>query len=232
MKKTVPVIISAVIATMLFMIGLSVVKNVSSKNNNQDPKSTSTVAQFSAREQQYQQLIADANVKISLANQQIENLSQQLIEQSTDSTSTYLFNAEQAAVLAENISGVPPQSLPELVNFNEKPAYEVVFSNGKIYIDANKGGVLFNGLQSEPVEISPEDAITIAVRYLGRTDVVSFSVGPFQGANVYIVGFSDGTLVYVNASGKVVAIQVAQQNSTSSSQEEIEEEDEDEHEDD
>lgn len=228
MKKTIPIIISAVLATILLTVGIGLVKNVNGKQLVVSPTENPVVTQYANREQQYQQLIADANTKISLANQQIEDLANQISTLSDSTPSDYVFTAEQAAVLAENIAGAAPMGLPELVNFNGTAAYEAIFENGKVYVDANKGSILFNGLQAKTTEISPEQAVNLASRYLNRSDVVSIDVTSFQGVNVYVVGFSDGTLVYVNITGQIVAIQMPQSSSsTNNGEDEHDEHEED-----
>jgi uncharacterized membrane protein YkoI len=134
--------------------------------------------------------------------------------------SQYLFTPEQASALAQTIAGSAPEQLPSLVSFSGTPAYEVIYANGNIYVDANTGAVLYNGLQKKSTYITSDQAINIAKSYLNSTDVVSVNFGVFNGANAYVVSFSNGQSVYVNLYGKIVAVQMAQQSSSSSSQSE------------
>lgn len=215
MKNKLALLISVLITAALLTVAIGVVKNVNARNNQPVANPTPTLVDTSTREQAYQQLIADANAKIAQANQQIETLMNQMPTVSTQTASPYLFSAEQAATLAMNVAGLNPKALPELVNFNNTPAFEAVFSNGKVYIDANTGRVLFNGLQAAPVRINADQAVAIATKYLNRSDVVSIDVAPLNGTSVYVIGFSDGTLVYVDITGQIVAIQMPSQNTSS-----------------
>lgn len=226
MKNKLALIISVVMTTILITIGIGVIRNVNADNQQAVVVPTATAIQSNDREQAYQQLLADANAKIELANQQIEQLVNQMPTQGVETVSPYLFSAPQAAALASNIAGVAPNALPELVNFNKTPAYEAVYGNGKIYIDANTGRILYNGLQAKPTNINASQAVNIAARYLNRTDVISIDVVPFNGTNVFMVGFSDGTQVYVDTTGQIVAIQMPSQDSKPS-QGEHEEKDDD-----
>jgi len=219
MKNKIAMISSIVMTTILITIGIGVIRNVNADNQQAVVVPTATTAQTNNREQAYQQLLADANAKIELANQQIEQLVNQMPTQGVETVTPYLFSAQQAAALASNIAGVAPNALPELVNFNNTPAYEAVYANGKIYIDANSGRILFNGLQAKPTNINASQAVNIAARYLNRNDVTSIDVVPFNGTNVFMVGFSDGTQVYVDATGQIVAIQMPSQVSQSSHEE-------------
>ena len=97
--------------------------------------------------------------------------------------SPYLFSAEQAAALAMNIAGVLPEQLPELVIFNNVPAFEVIYGNGNVYIDADSGKILYNGLQTRAVQINADQAVKIATNYLGRSDVVSIDVTSYGRKN-------------------------------------------------
>lgn len=226
MKNKLALIISIILTTALLTIGIGVIRNVRADNFQSVVIPTATTEQTNVREQAYQQLLADANAKIALANQEIEQLVNQLPTQGVETATPYLFSSPQAAALAANIAGVAPESLPELVNFNNTPAYEAVYANGKIYVDANSGKILYNGLQTKPANITANQAVNIATRYLNRTDVISIDVVPFNGSNVFLVGFSDGTQVYVDVTGQIVAIQMPSQQS-SSSHEEYDEKDDD-----
>jgi len=59
---------------------------------------------------------------------------------------------------------------------------------------------------AEPVNITPEEAASIASSVIGRTDLYSVELTQFEGADVYLVTFSSGDLVYVSLQGQVVSI--------------------------
>jgi hypothetical protein len=140
-------------------------------------------------------------------------------------TSAYLFSPEQASAIAQQIAGEPPKSLPELVSFNGTAAYEVEYGNGKVYVDANTGAVLFNGLQSAVTNITSEQALYIAVNYLITSQPVSMNISTFNGAAVYVILFADGQSVYVDMTGKVVAVQMASPSQSSSYSDDDDDED-------
>jgi hypothetical protein len=208
MKNKTIILTSVFIAAVLITVGIGVVTNVKALNSAVPPSPTFAPAQSNLREQAYQQLISDANTKIELANKQIEALLSVTPQAEDDRDSLYLFSAEQAAALAMNIAGVLPKQLPELVIFNNVPAYEVIYGNGNVYIDADSGRILYNGLQTRAAQINADQAVNIATKYLGRSDVVSIDVDTLDGKTVFVIGFSDGTRVYVDTTGHIVAIQL------------------------
>ncbi len=64
-------------------------------------------------------------------------------------------------------------------------------------------------MQQPPV-VTPEEATTIAVDFLGDPNVFSVEVVDYQGAPTYLVTFSSGDLIYVNSTGQVVAAEKIQ----------------------
>jgi uncharacterized membrane protein YkoI len=211
MKNKLFLAISAFIAVFIITIGIGVITKVNAKNSLNDTVPTLDATAFAQREQAYQQIISQANQEIEQANQQIATLAGQNQQSPTaQSISTYLYSPEQAALIAQQTSGAAPSALPELVNFNGTAAYEAVYANGKIYIDANTGSVLFNGLQVQQTQyITSEQALYIAVNYLPGSTPVTMYGSTFNGVNVYVVGFSDGQSVYVDTTGTIVAVQMA-----------------------
>jgi len=165
---------------------------------------------FAQREQAYQQIIAQANQQIELANQQIATLANEITPQTTvETTVTYAVTPEQASGIAEKAAGVAPAALPSLVDFSGTPAYEVIYNSGKIYVDANTGVILYNGLPKPVTNITSEQALNIAVNYLKTSQPVAMGTSTFNGAQVYVVLFADGQSVFVDLTGKVVAVQMA-----------------------
>jgi hypothetical protein len=68
----------------------------------------------------------------------------------------YTVDDQAASAIAESVvpTNMSPLSTPELVNFEGKIAYEVIFDQGNVYVDADTGDVLYNGViatQSIPV---------------------------------------------------------------------------------
>jgi hypothetical protein len=215
MKNKIALAISIFVSVFIITIGIGVITKVSADNNPQvDLSQTVDATAIAQREQEYQEIIAQANQQIELANQQIATLANEITSQSSvestfEATSTYLFSPEQASAIAQQIAGVPPKNMPELVSFSGIPAYEVIYGNGKVYVDANTGAVLFNGLQKAMTNITSEQALYIAVNYLKTSQPVSMNTSTFNGTQVYVVLFADGQSVYVDLTGKVVAVQMA-----------------------
>ena len=54
--------------------------------------------------------------------------------------------------------------------------------------------------------ITPEAAAALASQVIGRTDLFSAEITQFNGADVYLVTFSSGDLVYVGFDGQILSI--------------------------
>ncbi len=224
MKNKTIIVVAAFLAVFLITIGIGVVSDIVSANA-AEPTATPDVAAFIAREEAYQKVINEANQKIELANTQISELVNVTPEFTATVEQPYLFSAEQAASIAVNLAGMQPDNTPELVDFSGSPAFEVVFSNGKVYVDANTGAVLYNGLQEQKgAFISSDKAIYYAEEYMGGSSAINVSFGTYNGVNVYIVQFANGQSVYVNLYGHVVAVQMAPVTSSGESEDEEEHE--------
>ncbi len=212
MKNKTIVFASIALAVFLLVIGTGVVSNAFAKNPD-SKTATPSLEEFMVREQQYQQLINEANQKLETANQQIIDLAAKANNASEVPDQPYLFSSEQASQIAANLAGTQPKESPELVDFNGNPAYEIKFVEGKyigtVYIDANTGEVLYNGLAQKVSYITTEQAITIATKYLGGGSVSRVDFGSYDGLQVYIVQFTNGQSVYIDLSGRIKAVQMA-----------------------
>lgn len=211
MKNKLSLIVSIFVTVFVITVGIGVITKVSANNTPQvNTSPTVDATAFAQREQAYQQIIAQANLQIELANQQIAALANQITPQTpAEATVTYAVTAEQASTIAQQTVGVAPAELPGLVDFSGTPAYEVVYDSGKVYVDANTGAVLFNGIPKPVKNITSEEALYIAVNYLKTSQPVAMGTSIFNGAKVYVVLFSDGQSVYVDLTGNVVAVQMA-----------------------
>lgn len=228
MKNKTILFASIALAVFLLVIGTGLVSNVFAENP--EPKTaTPNLEEFMVREQQYQQLINEANQKLETANQQIIDLAAKANSTSEVPDQPYLFSTEQASQIAANLAGTQPKESPELVDFNGNPAYEIKFMEGKyvgaVYIDANTGAVLYNGLAQKISYITTEQAISIATNYLGGGTVTRVDFGSYDGLKVYIVQFTNGQSVYIDLSGHIKAVQMAPSTSNSSDEESHESED-------
>jgi hypothetical protein len=94
-----------------------------------------------------------------------------------------------------------------LVNYNGKVAYEVTFSNGKVYVDANTGSVLYNGVVVVK-NVTGDQAAQIAINYTGNTAVTGIASGTYNNTLAYQITFQNGEIVYVDIHGAILAIQV------------------------
>ena len=233
MKNKTLLVVSAFVTVFVLTIGIGVVTKVSANNRQVAATQTMDAAvAFSEREQAYQQLIEQANQQLSQANQQIATLTSfGQIETTAQATPVFSISADQAVSIASQLAGAAPKEQPELVSYNGTPAYEVEFENGKIYVDAANGSILFNGLQIQVVNITPENALNVAMNYLPTAQPVDMYYGRYNGSQVYVVVFNDGQSVYVDMAGRVVAVQMAPPQQATDDHE-FEQEDENEHEDD
>lgn len=56
-------------------------------------------------------------------------------------------------------------------------------------------------------DVTPQDAVSIATKYLNRTDPYSIELANFNNVQTYKVTFSSGDMVYVAMKGQVLAAQ-------------------------
>jgi uncharacterized membrane protein YkoI len=91
-------------------------------------------------------------------------------------------------------------------------AYEVVLDQGTLYLDANSGGVLYNGVSAAAGSgpIDEQQAVAIATTYLGGGSVQHVERERERGRAVFEVKFTDGSKVYVTEeSGQVAYAEIA-----------------------
>ena len=207
MSKRMVLFTSIFLSVVLLVIVGGVVKTVLARQSD-SVVSADLQAQIDARDAEYA-------AQITAANQQIQQLSDQL--QSQQATT------EPAAISPENAANIALQSagegeallqIPELVSYEGKTAYEVLLTDGTLFIDSLSGDILFNGI---PLRVTPEEAAAIAGEYLGGMDprysTVKLAVS--NGSQVYQVTFND-YVVFVDQFGNVVQAQVVQYTNTTS----------------
>ena len=216
-----------VISTFLTVSILTTIAGILAYTGNQQTAQSALASQSasvqSTREATYQSLLAQANTTIAQANQQIVDLENQINSASVASTeTTYPVSAQQAEGIASQLVGLTTTGNTRLVNYNGLAAYEVVFSQGNVYVDAESGNVIYNGIQVLQ-SISAEQAISIAENYLGNTSVAGIASGMYGSVSAYQIVFQNGSVVYVDIYGKVLAVSTPsgeQSNSASESSEE------------
>lgn len=169
------------------------------------------------REDAYNQLIQDANAQLQQViseNQtlqaQLENQANTTFEAAVEEPTTISADDAKQIALDNVVSAAVLDGEPELVDFEGTVAYEVPFKQGNLYIDANTGEILFNGMIAQvPAQISSEEAARIAANYLDRTDVYKVEMVTLNGASVYKVKFNSGDVAFVNTSGQLVLVRLA-----------------------
>jgi uncharacterized membrane protein YkoI len=125
------------------------------------------------REAQYRQLIDQANQRLADMNQRLAAMSVAQAAPAPAAASAAPAPAQpaapQIALSPDTARDIAVQAAnfatmirtPELVRFEGKVAYEVGFTRGVVYVDANTGAVLFNGAQgggqSSPQPSSNDD---------------------------------------------------------------------------
>jgi uncharacterized membrane protein YkoI len=179
-----------------------------------DPLADPTVqALLQAREAEYQQALARANLQLQQAYQQPGRVQPDQAPQTAAAPDTPAVSADRAATIArELVSGATLTKQPELVVFEDTPAYEVVLDQGTLYVDANSGGVLYNGVSAAAGSgpIDQQQAAAIATTYLGGGSVQHVEHEREHGRAVFEVRFTDGSKVYVTEeSGQVAYAEIA-----------------------
>lgn len=199
MKTSKTLLLSVFITAVILVVAGSVVSARLSNN------------QAAAREEQYRQLIEQANQQITQANQDIVSLQEKLSQTQpqpggSPAEPQAAVSAEQAAEVAraQAEAGQDMQKAPELVSFEGKAAYEVLFANGSIYVDANSGQVLFNG--TVPQKITANQAARVAAEYLHEPAVLTVDQILFRSQPLYRVIFKSGTMVYLDEFGQITYI--------------------------
>ena len=175
------------------------------------------VATYQQREAAYNQLIEQANQKLDQANAQLQAMQTQ-VEVATQqptavsvSVSTAI-TPEKASQIAQGTVevGQTVQKTPELVSFEGKTTYEVIFQKGSVYVDAQNGAVVFNG--TVPLQINADKAVQIASDYLKEKDFLKVDQITFRNAPIFRVIFKSGMMVYMDLTGQITYIQKASSN--------------------
>lgn len=203
MKTKIAISVS-VFLTVIVLTVLGGVVTAVAKGTPATSTATQSAAMDPGREAQYQALIAQANQTIAQANQQIADLT---ANQATASSTPYPILPDQAAAIASKVSGESALKTPELVNYSGQVAYAVTFTDGLVYVDASKGTVLYNGVQAAQI-ITKDQAAQIAIKYTGNNQVSEVVSGTYNGAVAFRVTFSNGEMVYVDAYGTILAVQL------------------------
>ncbi|MHC1740690.1 MAG: PepSY domain-containing protein [Anaerolineaceae bacterium] len=221
MSSKITLLVSALLtASMLTVVGGIVTVTANQKNAAANSTATQTAGVQATNDAAYQNALNQANQTINQANAQIINLQNQLQQQAaTPTTVSYAILPDQAAAIASKITGRVVQNTPRLVSYNGTAAYEVVFQGGIVYVDANTGSVLYNGIKVSNT-INSQQAAQIAINYTENSSVLGVSSGLYNNALAYQVSFTNGEIVYVSYTGTVLAVQLPSNSQSTSESEE------------
>jgi len=177
------------------------------------------------REAAYNQLIQQANDQLAQANAQLQAMQNQLAQvqpaqpisqpitslpTASEPVAEYAISTDQADQIA--LKTVEPGSKqlkePELVDFEGKAAYEIVFEKGSVYVAAQNGDVLFNG--TVPQTITLEKAAQIAADYINNHAILQVDQVKQGSHTLYRVIFKNGSMAYLDMTGQILYINPAQ----------------------
>jgi uncharacterized membrane protein YkoI len=208
------VLAAALTAFMLMVLGGLITRLASPAAAVNDPLADATVqALLQAREAEYQRALSQANQQLQQAYQQPGRVQPDQAPQTAAAPDTPAVGADRAATIArELVPGATLTKQPELVMFEGTPAYEVVLNQGTLYVDANSGSVLYNGVSAAAGSgpIDEQQAAAIATTYLGGGSVQHVERERERGMAVFEVRLADGSKVYVTEeSGQVAYAEIA-----------------------
>lgn len=179
MKQRTAILIAAVLTAFLLVTAGGVLARVTQAASEPAPvadaATATSVAQataidpqvealIQAREAQYQEQLAAANVRLQEAYAQQQALANQLAQaqgqgapqtgaaSASAPSATYAISPAQAVLVALSAApGNTAQTAPQLVSFQGIAAYEVALSGGLVYVDANSGAILYNAATAPAV---------------------------------------------------------------------------------
>jgi hypothetical protein len=221
MKTSKILLVSIFITSIILVVIGGVTSNVLANKSASSDQAASAPSQqeiqaYQEREASYNQLIQQANQQLEKANSDLQAMQSQINQlkgqapaeqQANNAPAAVGVSAQKAAEIASQVVelGQSPQKEPELVSFEGKAAYEVVFQKGSVYVDAQSGEMLFNG--TVPQEISVEKASQVAADYMKNPDVLQVDKIQFRGNQIYRVIFKNGYLVFMDLTGQITYIQ-------------------------
>jgi len=89
---------------------------------------------------------------------------------------------------------------------NSNPVAAVQSQPSAVAEVANQPVASVPSTQVISTQITPQAAADIAGKVLGRTDMYSVEVAQYEGADVYLVTFSSGDIVYLSLDGQILSI--------------------------
>lgn len=216
MKQRSIVLLSLFVTVFVLTIIAGVARTVfvSQQIKEQDLRVIELQQQLAERESAYAALIEQANQQLEQANQQLEIMQVPTAVSAQRMGPANGFSAEKAAEVAQIAAGSETALLggPDVVDFEGNLAYEFRYEAGNLYIDLTTGKILFDGL---PKNISEEQAMKIALEYLGGGKIYKVERTTYEGADVYQLTFWAGYVVNVDMSGQVVYVKLVKYSNAS-----------------
>jgi len=213
--KTSKILLISVFITVIILVVIGgaasavMANQTGNQTDNQDQ-----IEVYQQREEEYQRLLNQANQQIEQANADLQALQTQnqaapAAEVQASAPASTTISSEQADEIAHQVveEGHAQLQASGLVNFEGKTAYEVVFDNGSVYVDAMSGEVLFNG--TVPLAIDQDQAVKIAMDYFNVKDVVLSDQISFRGESLFRVVFKNSLMVYIDSTGQIRYAQYA-----------------------
>ena len=208
MSKRIVILASVFLTTVILVIIGAVSTAVFAQKTPTQSVDPQIIDEYRLREQEYNQALEQANQQLEQANQQLQELQAQQTAQINPAAKPTLSVADAetiAAAAAESEITSPNSS--ELVDYEGRLAYEVVFEKGSVYVDAQSGEVLLNGTVS--LQIGLDDAQKIAVDYMKLSDVLQVDEVTINRMPLYRVIFQVGHMVYIDQNGQILFVQMA-----------------------
>lgn len=207
--KTSTVMLASVFITAIILVVIGGVTSNVLANKGADPAvPQATVQAYQQREADYNQLIQQANQQLDQANAELAAMQSRSAQGNSQPASGAAISADQAGQIAQQAAGPGQVFLkqPDLVDFQGKTAYEVVFGKGSVYVNAQDGSVLFNG--TVPQQITADQAAQVAADYLKNQDILQVDQVTIGNAPRYRVIFKNGTLAWLDLTGQITEVQL------------------------
>ena len=114
------------------------------------------------REAAYRELVSQANQRLQAAYDQLQ------MQAAVPAMPEYISPEQATALAMQAAPGLALLRAPVLVDYQGIPAYEILLAGGYIYIDAQTGQVLFNGIQQAVVAPGSSNGGSIQTRMESR----------------------------------------------------------------
>lgn len=154
MKQRTAVLLSVGLTAFVLVVIGAVAGLAAQEARGQEPTPAPTIdeairEQLEAREAEYQAALEQANERLEEAYEQIEELKTEVPPTESPEQELYPISADLAVGLALNLApGAKLERWPELVDFRGTVAYEILTTQGPVYISATDAILLHDGTVS------------------------------------------------------------------------------------